>query len=367
MKNHSEVEKMIDKSNFDSEAFKFSVNDALAQQFEEIGEIGYFVFDALEEKFLYVSSGFARIYGVCPVQHRENIKSLEDDLAFILEEDREQVHAAYQKYLCQGENCIVEYRIRRTDGLVRWIRESSTAPRVKAGKVELTIGAIQDITAQKETENKLLKIQLELEQKVFERTAELTETIKKLQDEVAERKRMAGELEFLANHDPLTGLASLRLCKERLENAIAKSEQKTEGCAVMFFDLDGFKVVNDNHGHELGDQVLKLTAERIVSEIPKTDLLSRIGGDEFVLILEGVNCRNSLARIATRLCSKISLPVWLDNQLINISASIGIASYPDDGTTPKELISQADKAMYRVKKCGKNSYAYSSDLEKEDF
>jgi len=363
MENPAEVEHMIDKSGFDSESSKFSVNDALAQQFEEIGEIGYFVFDALDEKFLYVSSGFARIYGVCPVQHRENIKSLEDDLAFILEEDREQVHAAYQKYLCLGKNCIVEYRIRRDDGSIRWIRESSAATRVKAGKVELTIGAIQDITEQKDTENKLLKTQLELEQKVFERTAELTEAIIELQNEVAERKRMAGELEFLANHDPLTGLASLRLCKERLEIAITRSRQNSRGCTVMFLDLDGFKVINDNHGHELGDQVLKLTAERIVSEIPKSDVLARIGGDEFVLILDGVSCRNSIRRIATRLNAKVSLPVYLDSQLINISASIGIAIYPDDGVTPKELIGQADKAMYQAKKAGKNGYKFSKSME----
>ncbi len=174
---------------------------------------------------------------------------------------------------------------------------------------------------------------------------------------------MAGELEFLANHDPLTGLATLRLCKDRLENAIAKSKKSSLGCAVMFFDLDGFKAVNDDHGHELGDQVLKLTAERVVSEISKSDVLARIGGDEFVLILDGVDCRSSIGRIANRLSSKISLPVWLDNQLIKISTSIGIAIYPDDGTTPGELISRADKAMYRVKKSGKNSYAYSTDLE----
>ena len=363
MINTEDVQKLADVSGLDLESFDFVTNEALAKQFEEIGEIGYFVFDALEEKFLYVSSGFARIYGVCPIKHRQNIKSLDDDLAFILEEDRCQVHAAYQKYLCQGENCVIEYRITRTDGAIRWIRESSAAQRINNGKVELTIGAIQDITNQKETEEKLLKTQLDLEQQVYERTAELTETIKKLQDEVAERERMSLELEFLANHDPLTGLATLRLCKEWLERAMQESQQNNNGCAVMFFDLDGFKLVNDKYGHELGDKILQLTAHRIVSEIPKSDLIARIGGDEFVLILGRINNRGNIAQIAARLISKITLPVWLDNQLINISASIGIAVYPDDGSSTKDLISHADKAMYRVKKEGKNGYEFFSNPE----
>lgn len=346
----------------DSMPLEYEVTEALAQQFEEIGEIGYFVFDALEEKFLFISPGFARIYGVNPITHRESIKSLDDDLAFILEEDRQQVHAAYQKYLCKGENCVVQYRIRRGDGAIRWLRESSSAQRVKDGKVERTIGAILDITLQKETESELLRVQHALEQVVFERTADLSNTINKLESEVAERKKMAAELEFLANHDPLTGLPSLRLCKERLENAIANSQQRSSRFALMFLDLDGFKVVNDKHGHELGDQVLQVTANRIVSEIPETDILARIGGDEFVLILEDVDSRKSISKIGDRLISKTSQPLWLGDRQVSVSVSIGIAVFPEDGITPKELMSQADKAMYRVKNNGKNNYSFSTNL-----
>ena len=177
------------------------------------------------------------------------------------------MHEAYRSTLYLGDNCVVQYRIRRSDGEIRWLRESSAAQRINNGKVELTIGAVQDITEQKLVETKLLEAKQLLEETVAERTAQLAEAVKTLQSEVEERERIAGELEFLANHDALTGLPSLRLCKDRLDRALAESRRNQQSSAVMFLDLDGFKIINDAYGHEFGDQVLRVTAGRIKSGI----------------------------------------------------------------------------------------------------
>ena len=165
--------------------------DALARQFEEVGDLGYFIFDAVIEEFLYVSSGFGRIYGVDAKTHMESIKSLNDDLALIIQEDRERVLASYQEILCQGMNCIVEFRIQRSDGKIRWLRESSTAIQIENGKVMLTIGAVQDITTQLIFGNELFKAKHKMEKILDERTAELDDTVNLLQREIRERKHVA--------------------------------------------------------------------------------------------------------------------------------------------------------------------------------
>ena len=337
----------------------FHYDDALARQFEAVGEIGYFIFDAITERFLYVSSGFARIYGVCPKAHLGTIQSLDDDLALIVEEDRERVHAAYQKYLCRGVNCVVQYRIHRADGEIRWLRESSSAQRINNGKVELTIGAIQDITEQKIIEHELVKAKQELEETVTERTAQLADVVKSLQSEVRERERIAGELEFLANHDALTGLPSMRLCKDRLEQALAESKRNDHNTAVMFLDLDGFKKLNDDYGHEFGDRALRAIADRLSQGIRETDTVARIGGDEFLVILPSVTDEKVVSRIAGQLNAQVAGLTLIDQCEVSVGVSIGIALYPRDGVTPEDLIRKADKAMYRIKHSGKNSFGFA--------
>jgi len=333
--------------------------DALAKQAESITDIGHFIYDEEEEKYLYASPGCARIHGQTVKEYMDCSQSVESDLADIHEDDRERVAEEYRFSIESGEDCAIEYRILRADGKQRWIRELGKAHKMKNGRISQTLGVMQDITPQKDAEAQILAANDELEAMVDLRTQELAETVKRLQEEISEREKVSAELKFLANHDALTGLPSLRLCKDRLERSLIESRRNDLMSAVMFVDLDGFKAINDSYGHEFGDIVLKVTAGRIKAEIRETDTVARIGGDEFVVIITGVPDLGVIKRVAENLVEQVAQVIQVNQQEISIGASLGIALYPEDGNTPEELIRQADRAMYRVKHSGKNNYGFS--------
>ena len=336
-------------------------NDSLALHTERVVDIGNFIYDDIDDIYLYVSPGCARIHGVSQAEFIDTVESVDSDLEDVYESDREPLKQAYARFHQTGEDCIVEYRILRPDGETRWIRELLVAQQLKAdGKVALSRGVVQDITRQKDTELELRSAKQNLENLVDERTRELAQTVDRLQQEIKERERVSAELEFLANHDPLTGLPSLRLCKDRLERSLAESRRSRQMAAIMFVDLDGFKSINDNHSHEYGDVVLKTTANRIKAEIRETDTVARIGGDEFLVILNSIPKRSIIERIAGSLIQQISQPVSIDGFELAVGASIGIAIYPDHASNAEELIRLADEAMYRVKNKGKNSFEFFS-------
>lgn len=332
--------------------------DALANQAEAITEIGHFIYDEIKQIYLYVSPGLARIHGMGENEVVTRIVSWEGDLDVIHPEDRQNVRRAYDKFLAEGGDWHVDYRLMRADGEVRWIREMGKAHLINHGIPEQTIGVLQDITAQKNAEREIIKAKETLEQQVVERTRELANTVKQLQEEIEEREKIAAELDFLANHDALTGLPSLRLCKDRLNHSLAEARRNRQTSAVMFLDLDGFKAINDEYGHEFGDLVLKVTADRIRGEIRETDTVARIGGDEFVIILSSLPENEIAERIASSLVEQLAKPIFVEDVRVAISASIGVSLYPSNGTTAEELIRSADKAMYRVKRAGKNDFGF---------
>ena len=334
--------------------------DALANQAEAITDIGHFIYDEINQKYLFVSPGLARIHGMAEGEVVNRIVSWEGDLDVIHPDDRENVRKAYDRFLAGGGDWQVDYRLMRADGEVRWIREMGKAYVINHGIPEQTIGVLQDITAQKNAEQEIIRARDTLEQQVVERTRELANTVKQLQVEIDEREKIAAELDFLANHDALTGLPSLRLCKDRLDQSLAEARRNRQTSAVMFLDLDGFKGINDEHGHEFGDLVLKVSADRIKAEIRETDTVARIGGDEFVIILSSLPDVSIINRIATNLVEQISRPIHIESIEVAISASIGISLYPDNGTTAEELIRSADKAMYQIKRQGKNAFGFVS-------
>jgi diguanylate cyclase (GGDEF)-like protein/PAS domain S-box-containing protein len=163
----------------------------------------------------------------------------------------------------------------------------------------------------------------------------------------------------LANHDPLTGLPNLRLSRERLLSALSFAKRKRWMAALMFIDLDGFKEVNDSHGHDLGDKLLKKVARRLVKSLRDSDTVARIGGDEFLVIQTEAPDREAIAKVAEKIVKNIAQPFSLDGISINIGASIGIAVYPHNGDKPRELMKKADDAMYYTKRIGKNSYSFA--------
>jgi diguanylate cyclase (GGDEF)-like protein len=280
------------------------------------------------------------------------------EIGVVHPDDREIVQRTYDRFMAEGTEWQVDYRLKRPDGEIRWVREMGKAHLISHGIPEQTIGVLQDITVQKSAEQEIISARDTLEQQVVERTRELANTIKQLQIEIEEREKITAELHFLANHDALTGLPSLRLCKDRLNQSLAEARRNHQASAVMFLDLDGFKEINDRYGHEFGDSVLRESAARITAEIRETDTVARIGGDEFVIILSSLPEKSIANRIADSLVAAIAQPVCVGAIEVAISASIGISLYPDHGVTAEELIRSADKAMYRVKRDGKNSFGF---------
>ena len=335
--------------------------NALNNQAEAITDIGHFVYDEIKQKYLFVSPGLARIYGMGKDEFISRCVSWESDSKLVHPDDLDKVRKTYDRFLADAGEWQVEYRLIRPDGETRWVREMGRTYVLNHGIPEQTVGVLQDITEQKLAAQEIIEAKENLEQQVVERTRELANTIKQLQDEITEREKIAAELDFLANHDALTGLPSLRLCKDRLDHSLAEARRKRQSSAVMFLDLDGFKEINDAHGHEFGDQVLKIVAARIRTEIRETDTVARIGGDEFVVILSGLPEIAIAERIAGSLIEQIATAIDIGENAIGVSVSIGISFYPQDGENPEDLIRAADKAMYRVKHRGKNAFGFAGE------
>ena len=177
--------------------------------------------------------------------------------------------------------------------------------------------------------------------------------------DITEIKTNEEKIRFMATHDTLTGLPSLRLARDKLDEGLGQAKRHGERIALMFVDLDGFKNVNDTYGHDTGDCLLKETANRLEKCLRETDTVARIGGDEFLVITTGIEGREDAELIAKKAVEALSKPFNLQNESIRVSASIGIALFPDNGKNAEELIKKADGAMYSIKKGGKNGFAVS--------
>ena len=173
----------------------------------------------------------------------------------------------------------------------------------------------------------------------------------------------AGEdrLRDLALHDPLTGLGNRTLLKENIARAIAEGEAHGTQFAVVLLDLDGFKRVNDSLGHAVGDELLKSAAERLVKSLRGEDVVTRMGGDEFVIILNGASNSKTLHAVATRILTAIERPFKIQDMSLHVTTSIGVAIYPEHGRSEETLLKHADLAMYRAKEKGKNTVEVFND------
>jgi diguanylate cyclase (GGDEF)-like protein len=163
------------------------------------------------------------------------------------------------------------------------------------------------------------------------------------------------ELNTIANCDSLTGLSNRRHFMSTAEEYIKEAEKDNGTFTLMFIDLDYFKTINDKYGHETGDQLLKIISKKISSLIKSTDIASRVGGDEFVLLIKNVT-RAQFEDIATRILDRVTEPIVIGGNICHVGASIGISTFPNDGTTIDDLLSKSDEAMYSVKKEGRNNY-----------
>jgi len=199
-----------------------------------------------------------------------------------------------------------------------------------------------------------------------------TQEVIALVRDITERKQADDQIAFLAYHDSLTALPNSRLFRDRLGHAISQAQRNNKILAIMFLDLDRFKLINDSMGHSAGDELLKITSQRLIEAVRKTDSvaikaegdgssIARSGGDEFTILLDDIENRQAIIRIADRIVESIGQPMKLGREEVHISTSIGIAIYPEDGTVAEELLKHADSAMYHAKAQGKNNFQFFAD------
>lgn len=161
-----------------------------------------------------------------------------------------------------------------------------------------------------------------------------------------------------ANHDMLTGLPNRRLLQDRISQAITRSDRSRKMLAICFLDLDGFKQINDTLGHDAGDDVLRSVAERLVKTLRGDDTVARIGGDEFVLLFGEIEGEKDMMTLLERLLKDVSLPISTGDNIVSVTASIGVTFYPKDDHSTEELLQHADTAMYIAKNNGKSQYRF---------
>ena len=186
--------------------------------------------------------------------------------------------------------------------------------------------------------------------------------------DITKRKSYEEKISFMAYHDRLTELPSRELFYDRLSRAMSQVRRKQDPLALFYLDLDGFKAVNDTHGHEAGDEVLKMTSKRLLSCVRDVDTVARLGGDEFAIILSGIESSADATSVAEKVIRNLSEPITLQNgHKCGIGVSIGIAIYPENGAEIDRLMSAADSAMYESKVNGKNTYTLSNAQAHSDL
>ncbi|OYX29143.1 MAG: diguanylate cyclase [Hydrogenophilales bacterium 32-62-9] len=223
------------------------------------------------------------------------------------------------RYLVPGQRSECELRILARDGSIHYARAYSRAMESDAAGKTRLYGACQDIT---------------------------------------ERRQAEARIEFLAHHDALTGLPNRVLLRDRFAQALSLSERAKTRIAVLFLDLDNFKVVNDTLGHASGDLLLQQVVKRLSHCTRESDTISRQGGDEFILLLNDIPNQETVERIAGEILQRLADPVEIDGHVLNTSGSIGIAMVPEDGRDFDSLLQKADTAMYNAKEAGRNAYRF---------
>lgn len=270
----------------------------------------------LDGQYLDANPALARIYGFdSPAGLISELKDIRRQL-YVDPSRRDE----FMKLIkARGVVASFESQIYRKNGEIIWISENARAVRHDDGHVVCYEGTVEDIT---------------------------------------ERKIYQARIEQQANYDTLTGLANRSLLNDRLQQAILAAASYGTRLAVVFVDLDRFKFINDSLGHHVGDELLRAMAERLKSSVRESDTVARLGGDEFVLLINGQGDPEAVAVVLERMLSDISQPWTIAQGDFNVTCSIGVALYPDDGESADTLLKHADSAMYRAKEKGRNNFQF---------
>lgn len=270
--------------------------------------------------FSYASESVQSMFGVTVEQVEADANTI---LGMIHPEDYDRVIKESMDSAEAETPWLSRFRMVKPDGQTIWVEGRDTPQRLNDGSIVWT-GYVNDITRQ-----------IEMEERI----------------------------RHLALHDPLTDLPNRTLFAEFFQQALEMAARNKSMLGLMYLDLDQFKPVNDRFGHGVGDQVLKHVAIRITSTIRSSDVVARIGGDEFLIILPDISGRDGAMHVAEKVLDKLSIPFWAEGYNLNVHASIGIALYPEHAQAAEELELLADKAMYHAKKDGHNRLmVYESGL-----
>lgn len=304
---------------FDLEKQLTSYHAHLSQA-QLLGNVGSWEWDITTNQIHWTDQIY-RIFGLKP---REFAPTYPAFLERIHPDDRQSVISAVDNAVKNKKVYDIEHRIVTPSGKIRYVHE------------------IGDVTFDKDN-NPLRMIGTVID--------------------VSERKLVDDRIKHLAYYDALTNLPNRTLLMDRLDVLMATSKRNSEKFAVLFIDLDGFKNVNDLYGHKMGDKVLNTIAERFEKITRDMDTIARIGGDEFIALINETQSSNAVKIVSEKILSEINKPInLLTGVTINISASIGVAMFPDDGSSADELLTKSDNAMYAAKNAGKNQLCFHSEV-----
>jgi diguanylate cyclase (GGDEF)-like protein/PAS domain S-box-containing protein len=303
-------------SKIESEHSSLKSSEEMFRKLTSLSPVGIFQINPAGE-MTYVNQRWREI---------NNIKHQEPDLQTWFEslhpEDAPILDRLWHRLVTEHEDIACEVRLIAKNGSISWAYIQATSLHSKDGKLLGFLGSVSDIS-------ELKKAQLQMEN--------------------------------LAFYDPLTGLANRRLFKNRLAKAVKSVQRSNSSIALLFLDLDQFKRINDTLGHDMGDALLKEIARRLDHNVRENDTVSRIGGDEFTILLIDINNTNDVRMVAEKILLSLARPFMLNGQEIISTVSIGITMTPEDSIEPNTLMKNADLAMYRAKELGRNNFQFFSE------
>jgi diguanylate cyclase (GGDEF)-like protein len=271
----------------------------------------------------YVTGAYGwsdQLYEICARTDRDTPPTPGMLLRYVHEHDRLALEAAIEFARDERRPFAVDTRLIGDDGVERWVQHRGHFA-YSGRRTILALGTVQDVT---------------------------------------QKKRAEERLAYRVNYDELTGLPNRKLLADRLQQAVLQANHSGSTVAVLYVDLDRFKSINDTLGHEVGNAFLRVVTPRLIDAVRETDTVARSGGDEFIAVLSGLASIGEAARIAERVVESFAKPVTVGERELYSSASVGIAVFPDDGTTPDELIRSAEAALYRAKERGNGSFRFYS-------